>query len=82
MLRSPTTIDGFRPDKVCAINLKSLQTLENLRFLENVTTMYALIIQGGYCVKSLEGSEKLRSVEDEIYLSMVGISDLNPLSNL
>ena len=82
MLRSPTTIDGFRPDKVWAINLKSLQTLENLRFLENVTTMYAVIIQGGYCVKSLEGLEKLRSVEDEIYLSMVGISDLNPLSNL
>lgn len=82
MLLSPATIEGFRPDKVWAINLKSLQTLENLSFLENVTSMYALIIQGGYCLKSLEGLERLRTLEDELYLTMVGITDLDPLSNL
>lgn len=82
MLLSPATIEEFRPDKVWAINLKSLQTLENLSFLENVTSMYALVIQGGFCLKSLEGLEKLRILEDELYLTMVGISDLDPLSNL
>lgn len=82
MLRSDPTLEGFRPDRIWAINLKSLQTLQNLRFMENITSIYAFIIQGGYCLKSLEGVENLRTIEDELYLSQIGITNLTPLTNL
>lgn len=82
-LRCDASMEGLRPDKVWSINFKGIQTLQNMRVLENVTSMHALILQGGYSVKSLEGLENLRTIEDELYISQLGsITDLNPLSKL
>lgn len=83
MLRSDATFEGFRPNKVWAINFMNMQSITNLSFLENVTSMYSLIIQGAFRVNSLKGLENLRNIEDEIYISGAGsFTNLNSLSNL
>lgn len=72
----------FAPTKIGSILIEGIQFNLNLDFASGLKELDSFQIHGAYPMTSLAGLESLETIHNTLYLSMTGITDLNPLSNL
>lgn len=81
-LRGGTTYYPFQPDKLYNVSLKGVQSLTSLEFLNNITELNSIEINGAYPITSLSGLENLKTINHGLFLAQTQISNLDELSNV